>query len=600
MKRLKGCWCVALLAFIASPALAQLPEAGDRPALRLPPALPDGRPLRPIALFLSQMDELIPDDYRPVSIDQLNEAITRLTDRATDDKASRLKSAVYWVEVDDDTLVSDRSVIDIESDRPTEVRRSLGKVNLAIEPPQGRVTDLSLAAIPRLESEADGNLVAVFRGDAAAGSPIEFSWKLHGQVFGSGHEFTMQLPRTPQTRIVLSAPDTTTVEALDGVLRSRPGPPPDADDFATNRNLRWYEIDAGGLSQVRLRTHQQRAMTDRGSFVIRRSSIQYEVDPGGLTWTSRMVVQPQSDLQLPPLQIAGTTVTSVKVNATDVPFTSKIVSGQVRQLQLQMPPGLSGSETIALSVTITGYSTWSAELGWCDLPKPIWTGQDIVQASAVNEVQLAVLDPLRVMVWQLPPQWKQSQQQRLGNGVTLFSADGPPMPQDHGLEQSGSRAIPTDDLPDDQTSEQQTAANRSEASESPDASSARTFSGPWSRVRLTNIPDLFASDSTLRLEVGSGLLTAKARLAVTLDPTRVEPMRMQVEPPWSLDSVTFVRSGRVVEHAGRERAIAKLGCVARSGGCRWRADRDRGDGDSRNPCCKRRSDDPLDVVRPHC
>ena len=86
MKRLKGCWCVALLALIASPALAQLPEAGDRPALRLPPALPDGRPLRPIALFLSQLDELIPDDYRPVSIDQLNEAITRLTDRA---RASR-------------------------------------------------------------------------------------------------------------------------------------------------------------------------------------------------------------------------------------------------------------------------------------------------------------------------------------------------------------------------------------------------------------------------------------------------------------------------------------------------------------------------------
>ena len=111
----------------------------QRTALRLPPSLPDGRPLRPIALFMSQMDELIPDDYRPISIDQLNEAITRLTDRATDDKASRLKSAVYWVEVEDDTLVSNRSVIDIESDRPTEVRRSLGKVNLALEPPLGRI-----------------------------------------------------------------------------------------------------------------------------------------------------------------------------------------------------------------------------------------------------------------------------------------------------------------------------------------------------------------------------------------------------------------------------------------------------------------------------
>lgn len=93
MKRLKRCWCWVLLAFLASPLLAQDPDA-DRPTLRLPPALPDGRPLRPIALFSSQMDELIPDDYRPISMDQLSEAITRLTDRATDDKASRLKSGL--------------------------------------------------------------------------------------------------------------------------------------------------------------------------------------------------------------------------------------------------------------------------------------------------------------------------------------------------------------------------------------------------------------------------------------------------------------------------------------------------------------------------
>ncbi len=144
--------------------------------------------------------------------------------------------------------------------------------------------------------------------------------------------------------------------------------------WLTNRNLRWYEIDAGGLSQVRLRTHPNRALVDRGSFVVRRSSVQYEVDPGGLSWTSRMVVQPPPDLQLPPLQIVGTTVTSVKVNANDVPFTSKIVGGQVRQLQLEKPPGLSGSETIAVNVTVSGYSTWSSELGWCDLPKPVWVG----------------------------------------------------------------------------------------------------------------------------------------------------------------------------------------------------------------------------------
>ena len=35
----------------------------------------------------------------------MNAAITQLTDRATDDQASRLKGAVYWVEVDNGKLV---------------------------------------------------------------------------------------------------------------------------------------------------------------------------------------------------------------------------------------------------------------------------------------------------------------------------------------------------------------------------------------------------------------------------------------------------------------------------------------------------------------
>ncbi len=99
------------------------------------------------------MDELIPSHYRPVAIDRLNEAITQLTDRATDDQASRLKGAVYWVEVANGRLVSDRSEIDIESDLQGEVRRSLGKSQSSdratAEPRHVPAIDV----LPRLESE---------------------------------------------------------------------------------------------------------------------------------------------------------------------------------------------------------------------------------------------------------------------------------------------------------------------------------------------------------------------------------------------------------------------------------------------------------------
>ncbi len=133
-----------LLLLAPSPAaVAQTSESagrggGDGLVVPLPAELPDGRVVRPIGVFQSQLVELIPDNYEAVSLDSLREAISQLVDDSRDDQTSRLRSSVYWVRIVDGTLVSDRSVIDIETDREGLVRRSLGRTNLAIEIPQRR------------------------------------------------------------------------------------------------------------------------------------------------------------------------------------------------------------------------------------------------------------------------------------------------------------------------------------------------------------------------------------------------------------------------------------------------------------------------------
>lgn len=486
----------------------------DSPLLpTIPAAMPDGRPLVPIGMFESQMDVLVPNDYRPVSLSQLQQAITRWLGKATGDQASRLKSAVYWVEVDGDMLVSDRSVIDIDSERDAVVRRSLGRSNLAISQTRSMLSNSDV--LPRLETEADGDLVAVFQGNDTTRAGIEFQWQLRGEVSGTGYRFRMELPRTPQTRIVFSAPPNLSLRTEEGVLRTRPGPPPDASEFEKSRELRWYELDAGGLSSVTIHVENEQLVASKSNFVVRRSLIQYEADAGGLNWTSRMVVQATEGIPFPTLVVGGTTITSVKVNSSEIPFSSDIVGGRVRHLKLDPPEEVLQTDSTSLDVSVTGYTTWNDRNGWCDLPMPVWVGEGVIHASAVDDASLLVAAPLEVIEWQLPSDWKQSKPKVAESAAMVFAADGPPIATTF-------------------------ASDRSTGS----SSTART----WSRVRFTERPAMDGSTTLLRLDFSTGSLQAEARIQISLDSDRVDPVRLRVEPTWSIQSLAFPASGRVLEN----------------------------------------------------
>ena len=473
----------------------------------LPTKLPDGRSLHPIGIYQSQMVELVPKGYRPASLVEVRDAIVRLTDRATDDQASRLRGSEYWIKYDNAALVSDRSVIDLESDRDTIVRRSLGRVNLAIEMPATRLLGAAAETYPRLESSPDGNLVAAFRGGQSNRTRIEFRWRLDGRPFRSGHEYTLRLPRTPQTRIVLSLPSTLAVESLDGVLRSRPGPPNDAGTLSTGADNRWYEIDAGGLSAVRLRITNADPTDATEMLVLRRCLSRYDIDSAGMAWSRRMVLQLPMEQTFPPLRIFGATITSIRVNDSEVNYTTNSIRPGVDEIQIDGQSNSPSSTTTATTVTVTGQSSWE---GNCVLPLALWVGDRVVHAFASDEVQVSVAEPLTVVSWTLPSAWSQQPTRSIG-GTTLMSASGPPL---------GS----TNDL--------------SSAVDDPSA---------WSQVRLSERSPLRSTETLLRLEADKGSLKATARLSIDVDPNRLEPFRVSVQPGFSIDSLTLLPSGRLIE-----------------------------------------------------
>ncbi len=510
------CFCCFALPRVDAQQAGSEESETNRPSLhQLPRVLPDGRRLRAIGFYQSQIAELVPKDYQPVEIDAFRSAIAQLANRAMDDPTSRLKGSVYWIRLEDDTLVSDQSVIDIESYQGGIVQRSLGRVNLAIlSPAASRGGVPSRETLPRLESAPDGNLVAVFNAETQVNHAIGFQWRLRGQVSGSGHEFALRLPPTPQTRIVLSTPSDVSVTAIDGVLHRLTSPPPDAVDLIAARD--WYEIDAGGLDTVRIRTQTTDPVSEADRFIVRQSTVQYQVEPGGLSWTCRMLVQPLLNDPFPKLVVRGTTITSAEIGSADVRFSSETVGDRQQHLQLDVPRGLVDRQSPLVNVTLRGRSTWTNRSGWCDLPMPIWMGPQVLYASATDEAEVSLGDPLELLAWELPNDWRESTRDRSAGDPISYQASGPPIALF--AESDESRGV--------------------------------TSQPNWSRIRLDERPANTNSETLLRIEEAEGTLSATARIALTVEPDRNEPLRLLIQSGWSVDAVTFTHSGRLVETAG--------------------------------------------------
>ena len=470
----------------------------------LPRSLADGRRLRPIGVYQSQIVDLIPPHYRPIRIDRLADAIENQRKRAGNDERARLRSSEYWIRVGDGVLQSEQSAIDFEADADGIIRHSLGRVNLAIEGPPRRDQSSALDVLPRLETLPDGELCAVFRAGSRLPSKVPFAWKLRGQNTGGGHLFTLRLPRSPQTRLVLMAPDDLDIDVLDGVLLRRPGPPADADERIADANIRWYRIDAGGLDRVRIRTRPIQQVGPGNSLVMRQRSMLCKVDGSGMNWNCRMALQVPQASELPPLHLRQGAVTQVRVNGVECPYSITEFNDQVQQLQVELE-GQNLDYSALTVVTISGTGHWDLESGWCEIPQPIWSDPEVVQSAAAEQIEFEVPESIRTIDWDLPRGWKLSAETPVSEG-NRFTVSGPPQP----------------------------------AGKNPRAADR-------CRARLASRTSVLAAETSLLLDCSKRPMRASARIAVLIDSNRVEPLKLEFEPGWSIDAVRLPVSGREIE-----------------------------------------------------
>lgn len=513
-----------------------------------------GRPLRPIGFYLSQIVELVPAEFRAVSIDELRKAIGNETDRMSEGDQPRLLSGLYDIRLDDQLLVSERSKLVIEHQPRQVTRRKLGRVNLAISDSLGGLRAplaSGMSNTPRLEIDHEGELIAVVpnsatspqstpsgddvstdvdRSESAADesdaqawrqSEIRFGWTLRSQSPGAIKKFELRLPRTAQTRLIISIPSDMELDSSQGVLVERPGPPPDADVQTRTGDIRWYVLEAGGLNRLELFAKRRSDGDDDQPLFVRRESKQYEVDLSGVSWIHRMTLQFTQQRKRLRLRSPRGTVTEVRVNSVEAKYQVIRQRDDRSVIDIHMPNNVPGrgeaptagtvgatqvpqSAVELVTLTIEGTSDWDLSDGFCELPSVVPDESNVLWTEASTQAIVTVLEPLEVVQWDLPANWRHSIQPPNRAGETLLIAEGTP-----------PGAAPPDTA--------------------------------WSQLRLIEKPERFIEAVWTRLRVlqtPSTLIRSTSRIRCRLLQNHQSPFRMELNPDWTIDSVTIIGSGR--------------------------------------------------------
>lgn len=533
---------LALFSLTLAPITAQEEEDLDdeaelsEPTLSLP--LPNrdsaGRPLWPIGVYQSQLVDVIPKHFRAVAIGELREALNRSGIGQRDAYECRVVSAFYDVRVVSGVMESARSEFSV-AHRGVGVKDALlGDVNLAIH----RGTDTTgvgkTSRVPRLEVDESGMLHAITASntepinEAGAASAAEsvvtkipFAWSLRGETNDNSTVYELRIPRASQTRMIFSTPMGIRLRSRQGVLIERPSPPPDADLQNRNSESRWYVLEAGGLNRIELTAVPESNREEDSLLLVRRESKQYEVDLSGVTWTHRLSVESVQPLEKIRLRCATGMVASVRADSFRVePKRVDSMNGTTTfevELPNSSPTGSTGGDSAdraespfaPIVLTVTGNSDWDLATGLCPLPSVEIDAPRVIRCEPETQAVITVLDSISVDDWLLPNGWTQTEQGPGQLDETLLLARGPP---------AGSVGN----------------------------------SGAWAELRLSAQSPLLFDPTLVRLDVEqtpSPTLRARARVRCQrMEP--IVPIRMELEPGWSIADVTVIGSGRKVTHDG--------------------------------------------------
>ncbi len=420
----------------------------DEPALAKPfspAALPSSLDrFNPIYFYQSQVAEIVPPSFRPIDLEELDERLKGMASTTLSPvEAPQFIRGVYLARLENNHLVSHRSYWDISYRGQTPARLKLGALGLALRSSTGAAAD-----------EANGQIVSDFEGDTSVvvdgDSRVVFGWTAGGKSIDRGTVFDLKIPASIQTRLLIEVPRGMQVQAIDGVGRALPSPPPEAGPSGPlpppETETSWYSIDAGGLTRVRLRLDSTMQGDQESILSVRQASIQYDLQPQSIRFTVRTMVDAAPGKSLPMITVKNGSVASVRIGGSIVPWTEVTTSegSGIRIDVTRMDPG-SGSGT--MNITIEGEAAWNSGGGSQSLPWPQWKNCRPILVATEMQSQIRLDASLNVLRMQLPPSWRFAPTATAEDGSRLFrcvgslASEGPAVMVVSGEQQSSAESV---------------------------------------------------------------------------------------------------------------------------------------------------------------
>jgi len=454
---------------------------------------------RQIFFYQSQVAELVPPTFRPIDLSELEE---RLKDRPNVSKGGsvspldnpQLIRSVYIAKLDKDRLISKQSFWDIACRDENQARLIVGKLGLAV---RVNSSDMSGSEGTQVVGDLQGNASVVVNGD----SRVTFGWSSLGKPIDRGFLFDLVIPASVQTRFLIESPRDMEVQAIDGVGRTLPSPPPEAGLSSTSDILEtpttWYSIDAGGLTRVRLRLRSKQNAGVETTLPVRQASIQYDLSPQSIRFVTRMLVDARTDTVLPVLSFEEGLITSVRVGGTTVPWSEATVPDGVGiRMDLSRLDPASASGT--MNITVEGQAAWNPGGGSQSLPWPRWRDCRPILIATEMQAQIRLDASLNALRFQLPSRWRFAPSTVEENGSQLYRCVGV-------LGNEGPAVLVR---PDEKQS---------------------------------------TAESVLKLTATNTKFVAQYDTSVLMNPIGPQPVQLRIDRGWSADLVTVTSSGRIID-----------------------------------------------------
>lgn len=540
------------------------PENRSRaaPGERFDTQLPDGRPLRWIGVFQSQLAEVIPQTYRPIRLEQLQQWIDSQRERSSEQTVDPV-SATYVVDAVNGKLVNRSTVLQFNRRAVGRIRCDLGNVNLAIKrSPQGTTTSTL-----QFENDSSGNLL--LRGTLAKPKPatttaeasvdslvtdsaatdhattgddpsvdsmlkVPMDWTLVGRRDDTGTEYRLRLPPTPLTTLYVSTQADERLESNVGVVREMDQPPSidttETDDRSASEELepdqpdadevrRWYRIDVGGRRDVVIRTESRELDSEISEYVVRRCSIRYQIDATGLLWTQRIEMDSPVDRSMPRLRVDHSIVTSIRLDGIEVPF--EVDPDDPRQIRLiadSLPEFGSATRDQVLRLSIVGFSqARPSDDGRARMTLPLARPIDsaFISTTAIDDAQIAVQPGLLLSQWTLPEGWNKTMSQSSSQGM-IHGATGPSLMDDLLAAENPSRG--------------------------------------WSSIEWVPRSRRMQADAMMRLDADQDRLRAVKRFVYLANEPDNQPISFDVERTFTLESAQVIRGDSETQPGTKQEA----------------------------------------------